>query len=510
MSRILKFLTGRFTIVAVLITAQLLLVAASVNFFSEYLAVYFGLNTVIALAVVCRIVAKRDNPAYKMAWIILVLLIPPFGAAVYFIFSGNQLTERTKRKLSGMYDVMKLYPVCGTEPPKVIFDSDSSRRQSDYILSTTACPPYVNSGCTYYSSGEEMFPALLEKLRGAEKFIFLEYFIIAKGVMWDAIHEILVKKASEGVDVRVIYDDMGCISKLESGYNRVLEREGIGCRVFNRFIPILSARLNNRNHRKICVIDGRCAFTGGLNLSDEYINETHPFGYWKDNAVMLEGKAVYSMTLMFLSMWDSLSYQGKHGRTDVSEYFPLFEERLNDGVVQPYTDNPLDDEAVGETVYLNMIYSATKYIWITTPYLIIDYNMEQALCNAAKSGIDVRIIVPGIPDKKIIYEATRSNYKALIDSGVRIYEYTPGFIHSKTFLCDDKYGTVGSVNLDYRSLYLHFECGVWLWGASALKDIKRDLEDIFKVSREVTKESCKANIFKRAMRSVLEVMAPLF
>ena len=329
--------------------------------------------------------------------------------------------------------------------------------------------------------------------------------------MWDEIHSILVEKARDGVDVRIIYDDMGCITHLDTGFNRFLESEGIRCRVFNRFIPVLSARLNNRNHRKICAVDGDAAYTGGVNIADEYINRTHPYGYWKDNAVRLTGRGAWGLTVMFLSMWDNLGDQGAPAPCDLSAYLPqpgISPE--SDCVVQPYTDNPLDDKPVGETIYLNMIYSACEYVWITTPYLVIDYSMEEALCTAAQSGIDVRVILPAVPDKFFVNEVTKSNYKRLMSSGVKLYEYSPGFIHQKTFLCDGKYATVGTVNLDFRSLYLHFECGVWFCGGRIIDDVHRDFSEMFDVSHPVTQDDCRVGLPRRIMRSVLELLAPLF
>ncbi len=511
MKQLIRFLMSRVVIVGLLLLFQLTLIAASVKFFWDYMALYYSVTTVFAVILVCRIVSKHNNPSYKIAWIILILTVPPFGGAMYLLFSGNQITARHRKKLAGMFNVMSILPEGYEFDNNEHFDSEVSKRQSDYITATASCPPYSGTDTTYFPVGEKMFPVMLEKLKGAKEFIFLEYFIIDKGEMWDAIHEVLVKKAAEGVDVRIIYDDMGCINHLDTGFNRYLHKEGIKCHVFNRFIPVLSARLNNRNHRKICVIDGKTAFTGGINIADEYINVASRFGYWKDNAVMLEGKAVYSLTLMFLSMWESLEGASHDREDDLEMYFPddIPVSDKSCGIVQPYTDNPLDDEPVGEAIYLNMIYSATRYVWITTPYLIIDHNMEQALCNAAKSGIDVRIIVPGIPDKKFVYEATRSNYAALLESGVKLYEYTPGFLHAKTFIVDDKYATVGTVNLDFRSLYLHFECGVWFCDSPVINDIKEDFEEMFAVSHEVTEEDCKANFIKRAIRSVMDLMAPL-
>jgi len=511
MAKLLKFLMSRVAIVGILIAAELALVAVINVLFYDHFSIYYYITLIIDVVLVFRIVSKRDNPSYKIAWIILIFLFPAFGAAMYLIFSGNQLTERQKKKLAGMFSTMKFLLPEHTLSSDELFDDSCAKKQSDYITNTAYCPPFDATECKYLATGEEFFECLCEHLRKAEKFIFLEYFIIDKGQMWDTIHGILVEKARSGVEVRIIYDDMGCINHLDTGFNRYLEKEGIKCRVFNRFIPILSARLNNRNHRKICVIDGVCGFTGGINIADEYINVKSPFGHWKDNAVMLYGKGVWSLSMMFLSMWENLDLKNKCDLAEYEKYFPSeFNFSVNeDGIVQPFTDNPLDDHAVGENIYLNIIYSAKDYVYITTPYLILDYNLEEALCNAAKSGVDVRMVVPGIPDKKLVYEATRSNYGKLLDAGVRIYEYTPGFIHAKTFLSDNEYGTVGTVNLDFRSLYLHFECGVWMYRTNALQDIKNDFENLFEVSSEVDEDSANAGIFKRALRSVLDVMAPL-
>lgn len=355
-----------------------------------------------------------------------------------------------------------------------------------------------------------MFPAFLEELKKAERYIFLEYFIIAEGKMWNAVTDILRQKAGEGVDVRVIYDDMGCIMLLPQNYARKLNAMGIRCQVFNRFIPVLSARLNNRDHRKIGIIDGKVAFTGGVNFADEYINEYERFGHWKDNAVMLRGDAAWSMTVMFLTMWDYLDTHGESVQS-YAHYRP--QEPVKDenasGWVQPYTDTPLDSEAVGETIYLNMIHRAERYIWITTPYLIIDELLENALCTAAKCGIDVRIITPGIGDKFMVYEATKSYYRHLIQSGVKIYEYTPGFIHAKTFLCDDRYATVGTVNLDFRSLYLHFECGVWMYQSDVIADIKEDYQRTLEKCRLVREEDCHNNFLRGLFRAILALLAPM-
>lgn len=508
MRKVLKFLMSRVVIVGLLILFQFALIASTIFLFVDYFVLYYAVTSVIGIVFVCRIVNRKDNPSYKIAWIILVMALPPFGVAVYIIFRGNKLSDKTRLKMAGINKAMKdsFGDNSRFEPPE--FDDYAAKKQSEYITNRALTPPFSETDVVYFPSGEEMYTVMTEKLRSAKKYIFMEYFIIARGEMWDGIFEILKEKAEEGVDVRLMYDDMGCITHLDTGFKNRLEIQGIKCRVFNRFVPVLSARLNNRNHRKICVVDGQVAFTGGVNLADEYINTISRYGYWKDNAVMLSGKGAWSFTVMFLSMWDYLD-PSSDAAAEYEAYMPESFPKKENGIVQPYTDNPLDDVPVGETIYLNLLYNARRYVWITTPYLIIDYQMEQALCSAAGSGIDVRIITPGIPDKYFVNESTKSHYEKLIRSGVKIYEYTPGFIHAKTFVCDDVYATVGTVNLDFRSLYLHFECGVWMYKSAAVADIKRDYEEMIKVSREITLEDCRANIFKRFMRSVIELVAPL-
>ena len=337
----------------------------------------------------------------------------------------------------------------------------------------------------------------------------MEYFIIHPGVMWDGILEILERKAAQGVDVRVLYDDIGCLFTLPKHYAKTLQEKGIACKVFNPFRPVISLRLNNRDHRKICVIDGHTAFTGGVNLADEYINEIERFGHWKDGGICLRGAAVWNLSVMFLSTWnvDELEVE------DFEQYRPnvyLPDPVPADGLVQPFMDSPLDDEEVSATVFINLISRANRYLYLTTPYLIIDHAMNEALCSAAKAGVDVRIITPHIPDKRRVFELTRAHYEPLVKAGVKVYEYLPGFIHSKTLVCDDKLGMVGTINLDYRSLYLHFECGVWLCGTHSVADIKRDFLDTQAQCDQVTLEEVQGQSWgKRFYRSLLRVFAPL-
>lgn len=511
--KLLKFLFSRVVIIAFLLLIEMLILVAAVLHFSNYFYIFVYSSTLANLLCVCKIIRSDDNPGYKITWIIVVLLFPPIGIALYFAFSRNRLSQRTLRKMSRIASISEQMLEKNEEIQKQLHEeNNSAARQSAYITNMAMCPPYKNTETVYYPTGELFFDALLKAVESAERYIFLEYFIIAEGEMWSKLHALLKEKAAAGVDVRIIYDDFGSIMRLNYRVPKILRAEGIQCHVFHPFIPVLDAGQNNRDHRKICVVDGHIAFTGGINIGDEYINVTHPHGYWKDNAVQLRGEGAWSFVLRFLSMWEYLEHGSKKHKTEVQyEIYkpdPLM-RYCGEGIVQPYTDTPLDNEPVGENIYLQMLYGAREYVWITTPYLIIDEQLKQALCTAALSGIDVRIVTPAIPDKKAVYETTKSYYKALIQSGVKIYEYTPGFIHAKTFICDDLYATVGTVNLDFRSLYLHFECGVWMYKTSSIADIKKDYSDILASCRRIEEKDCRVGPIRELYRAVLKILAPM-
>ncbi len=508
MKNFLKWVFSRFTVVGLLLLLQVTLLFLAVIGFTEYFVFYWMASVLLALGLTLMIVKRKDTAEYKIAWLVTVLLFPVFGGMLYLVFSGGRLTKRSKAKMAQITEGMKKL----SSQPKILSKMEetcpSAGFQSAYIANVAACPPAENTEVVYYPLGEDFYASLLTELQKAEKYIFLEYFILADGAMWQGILDILTDKVKAGVDVRLIYDDMGCMNRIPDDFPRRMAERGIRCHAFNRFVPVLSARLNNRNHRKIAVIDGVTAFTGGVNIADEYINEEIRFGHWKDNAVMLRGDAAWNMTVMFLTMWDYLDHSGV-----VAENYDHYRKQSlavsAPGYVQPYTDNPLDNEPIGKTIYLNMLARAEKYVYITTPYLIIDELLETALCNAAKSGLDVRIITPGVPDKKLVHETTRSYYRHLMESGVKIYEYTPGFIHAKTFVSDDRFATVGTVNLDFRSLYLHFECGVWMHDVPAIEDIRADFIETMGKSREVAAEDFSGGFFRELFRSVLVLLAPL-
>ncbi|MBQ7923236.1 MAG: cardiolipin synthase [Clostridia bacterium] len=511
--KLLKFMFSRVVIIAFLLLVEMLFMLAVVVYFSNYFYIFVYLSAILNLLCVCKIIRTDDNPGYKITWIIVVLMFPPVGVALYFAFSRNRLSQRTLRKMSSIASISEIMMDDKSDVINMLREENpDAARQSAYITNMAMCPPYKNTETIYYPTGETFFAALLEAVKSAERYIFLEYFIIAEGSMWKELHTLLKAKAAAGVDVRVIYDDFGSITRLNYRVPKILRSEGIKCNVFHPFVPVLDASQNYRDHRKICVIDGYIAFTGGINIGDEYINITQPHGQWKDNAIQIRGEAAWSYVLRFLTMWEYLEHglnaQKKETSYDVYKPDPMM-RYSGEGIVQPYTDTPLDNEPVGENIYLQMLYSAKEYVWITTPYLIIDEQMKQALCTAAKSGVDVRIMTPGIPDKKTIYETTRANYRSLIQNGVKIYEYTPGFLHAKTFLCDDRYATVGTVNLDFRSLYLHFECGVWMYNTASLGDIKKDYTVMLANCRKIEEKDCKVGFLRETYRSVLRIIAPM-
>ena len=507
MKKFLRFITQRVVLTALLIVLQALLLFGIIWKLNNYFVYFYAASVLLSLLLTLRIINNKSNPAFKIAWLIPILLFPVLGGLVYLVFGSDRTGKYIRNKMGRIEKEMqdgisKANERSGIEkmPPDVV-------NQSHYISNSAHCPPYKNTTVEYLPMGEVKFERMVQELKKAKRYIFMEYFIIQEGTMWNTILDVLEEKAKEGVDVRVIYDDMGCILTLPTGYEKTLREKGIQCQIFNPFIPILTSHFNTRDHRKICVIDGNVGFTGGINLADEYINGYEKHGHWKDTAILLKGEAVFSLTTMFLSMWD---YLIKKEGEDYAAYYPDSWDENAQGIVQPFADNPLDDEAVGETVYLNLINKAKRYVYITTPYLILSNEMVTAMNTAAKSGVDVRIITPHVPDKWYVHAVSRSYYEMLVEAGVKIYEYTPGFVHAKTFVVDDEYAVVGTINLDYRSLYLHFECAAWMYKASCVTDVRDDFLKTQQMSQEITLEECRnISIPRRLGRSVLRVLAPL-
>ncbi len=501
-------LRSRFIIIVMLIS-QILFLIWIVNSSSRISTTISRIMTFVSFCVSVYIISKKDKGAYKLTWIFLVLLFPVFGGLFYLMFNFQLSYKRYAKKICDIEQkAKKLFVLAGTAYEKAEKKIPEYLPQVEYLQNYAGFPIYENTQTKYLSPGEVKFEYLVEELRKAEKYIFLEYFIVQEGKMWDTILDILKEKASRGVLIRILYDDMGCFFLLPKNYPKELKKYGIECIAFNPFRPILSTVQNNRDHRKIAIVDGKVAFTGGINLADEYINAIEKHGHWKDASIMLFGKAAWSFTLIFLQMWELCTGIDE----DYSKYYPWQNRSCNtesDGFVQPYADSPMDNENVGEHVYLQIINNAKKYVYINTPYLIIDDSMTSALCLAAKSGIDVRIVTPHIADKWLVHKTTRSYYRELIKAGVKIYEYTNGFIHSKIFIADDEVATVGTANLDFRSLYLHFECGVRLYESRAISAAKEDFLETLDICRRITSKDCKSNLFIRILQDVMRIFAPL-
>ena len=509
-SRIAKLIFHRAAFVTAFILLQLFVLVVPIVWFYRYSYLFFLCYIALAFVAVLKIIGSRYQSGYKIAWVVLVLTLPVFGGLMYLLYGGNRIDRRSKRKMARQEAVVReSMGQCSPDARRALERlGGDALAQSRYLERSSLSPAHIRTQTEYFPLGEAAFAKMKEELEQAQRFIFLEYFIIHPGKMWNEILDILKRKADQGVEVRVIYDDVGCLYTLPTGYDRQLREMGIQCQVFNPYRPVVTLRLNNRDHRKIMVIDGNVAFTGGINLADEYINAIDRFGHWKDSAILIRGDAVWNFTVMFLSAWDSITGEDE----DFSRFRPDLTvwELENDGVVQPYDDSPLDDKPVGANVYHNLISKATDYVWITTPYLIIDDDMTSALCVAAQSGVDVRIITPHIPDKKLVFQLTQAHYPILLEHGVRIFEYTPGFIHAKNFVSDDKYATVGTVNMDYRSLYLHFECGVWMAGSSAVGEIKQDFLNTLAVCKEITLSDAREfSRHRRLVKALLRAFAPL-
>ena len=509
MRKILHYALNRLVITALIVLMQVAFFILEIVVWGNYYVEIAVVLRLISFGVIIALILKQGNPAVKMAWIVPILVFPLLGGVMYLAFG---YVFRPKRLYLAMRQTGELVRETLKQDKLVMARlrerSPRIANQSAYILRYAGMPVWNHTSAVYYSDGLPWWRQLLEDLEQAEHFIFLEFFILGEGVMWNTVLEILERKVKAGVEVRLIYDDVGSVFLLPKDYHIMMERKGIRCVAFNRLVPFLALVLNNRDHRKIVVIDGKVGYTGGINMADEYINYTHPHGdHWKDAGIRIEGDAVWNFTVMFLQMWNMAT----HTEDDYSGYRYHYTDKPDlAGFVQPYMDTPLDDETVGENVYLNIIGAARQYVYIYTPYLVTDNEMVTALKLAAKRGVDVRIVTPGTPDKKTIYWLTQSNYQNLIEAGVRIYQYTPGFLHSKCVLCDDEAATVGTINFDYRSFYHHFECGVFLYQADMIRELKKDMEETFAVSEQITLEWCRKKFVKtNVIGPFLKLFSPL-
>jgi len=506
--KILKLLTSRMVIIGVALLLEFCWLAGIMMQLNEK-SVYINYAvTILSLIAVLSIINNpKMNPGYKLMWAVCILALPVTGICLYGILGHSSVA----RKFRTHYDTVLLSQggVLGEEEEtrkKLEEENILAAGQSSYLTNYAHYPVYENTETEYYPLGDVWFEHFIEELKKAEHYIFMEYFILKEGYMWEKILEILERKAQAGVEVRVMYDGTCAMFDLPYRYPEELKAKGMQCKMFAPIRPILSTHYNNRDHRKILVIDGKVGFTGGVNIGDEYINRVEKHGHWKDTAVMLKGDAVQGLTMMFLQMWNVTEKEPEYGK-----YLQKAEKASQaKGFVLPYGDSPFDDEPVGETVYMDILNRAKKYVHIMTPYLIIDQSMITALTFAAKRGVDVKLILPHIPDKKFVFALAKSHYKELLKAGVRIYEYTPGFVHAKIFTSDDEKAVVGTINLDYRSLYLHFECAAFLYQVEEIAEIEKDFQRTLEKCQEVTLENRKkGTFFLRLEGWLLKWLAPL-
>lgn len=510
--RTLRIIFGRTMFAVISLIIQVGIFFAAYRFLSHYHAYFYGGFVLLSGLVMVYILNKEENPSFKMAWIIPIAIVPVFGTLFYLFVELQIVGKLMNKRLRVNMENTEGYL---TQSPRVMEDLNRISRQNAnlayYIKNSGRYPAYKNTNVQYFPLGEAMFEEIKKELEGAKRFIFMEFFIVERGEMLDAILEILERKVKEGVEVRFMYDGMCSLTLLPFSYPKELEAKGIKTKVFSPIKPAFTTYQNNRDHRKILVVDGLTAFTGGINLADEYINRYVRFGHWKDTGIMLKGDAVTSFTMMFLQIWNISGEEtedyGKYLR-DPEYFYPL--ELNMDGFVIPYGDSPLDKESVGKQVYLDIINSATHYVHMMMAYLILDYEMVQALTFAAKRGVEVIIIMPHIPDKKYALLLAKSHYGELIRAGVQIYEYMPGFVHAKVYVSDDIKAVVGSINMDFRSFYLHFECAVYLYRNEVIRVIQRDFQNTLAQSRRITMEDCRNYPWYEVLAGrALRLFAPL-
>lgn len=503
-----KLFKSKVLYVVLSLLIQLAFLVALMTYFSrEFLPVYYLSLTISVLA--CILVINRNSDtSSKLLWVFLIMGMPFFGGPLYLMFGNRKIPKALMIRDRQADSDYKKYALNNMKTLHKQSKDPLLTKMTSMAWSSGYFPVYTNSRLTYYPTGESQFAALLERIKAAKRFIFIETYILDQGVMWDQLVSILSDKAKSGVDVRLIYDDFGSSINISDDYASQLSSQGIKTQAFNPLRPQLAMQLNNRDHRKIIVIDGEVAFTGGSNIADEYINQKKRFGYWKDMGLMVQGEAVELFTISFLQIWNYSDAQPTPYENYVidSARFDIREE----GYIIPFSDSPTDEKNTGKNMHLNMILNSTEYCWISTPYLVLDSEMMAAIRLAVNNGVDVRIVVPGIPDKKMVYSLTKANIASLVKEGVRVYEYTPGFIHGKVMVSDDKQALVGTVNMDFRSYYYNYECGVWVFKNPVIPDIKKDFQEIFAQSHEVRKDEVEQiNPLVRIYWGLLNIISPL-
>ena len=499
---------SRFGVVFLMLAVQIMFFFSIFQWFKGFLPHILGGSVLFTAVMVIYLLNSRINPTAKITWLVVIMLLPIFGVLLFWYTQSDighralkdrmdHLILSTKEEISQKREVLE----------RLSSENPGAAALAHYIRRSGCHPVYEKTDVAYFPLGEDKFEEMLKQLEAAKQFIFMEYFIIDEGLMWGRILEILVKKAAEGVDVRVMYDGTCEFALLPHDYPKRLKALGIRCKIFAPVTPFLSTHYNYRDHRKILIIDGHTAFNGGINLADEYINQKVKYGHWKDTAVMLKGEAVKSFTLMFLQMWgiDERKEEFKHFLS-----YPAEPAKGAGGYVIPYGDCPLDGDKLGERVYMDLLNRAMKYVHIMSPYLILDGEMETALKFAAERGVEVILLLPGIPDKAVPYALAKTHYASLLESGVKIYEYTPGFVHAKVFVSDDREAVVGTINLDYRSLYHHFEAATYLYKTDCIPEIEADFQATLEKCREATPETVKKERWTVKMTGrLMKAIAPL-
>lgn len=505
---LVHLLFSRLGIIVLMLLIKLAVITGFFIYFKDYSQYYFIVNLVLSVSVFFHIInSSKIEPVSKLTWLFVISVMPLFGSLLYWYIKKDIGFNALKYRLANILDETD-NTIHRTEEDicNLKKENPSVATLADYLNRTGHHPVYSNTKVDYFPLGEDKFRKMLAELRRAEKFIMMEYFIVDEGIMWGRILEILAEKAAQGVEVMVMYDGSNEFTTLPRDYPRRLAKLGIKCKVFAPATPFISTHYNYRDHRKILVIDGKTAFTGGVNLADEYINAYEKYGHWKDTAIMLKGPAVKSFTLMFLQMWNITGQQAEYEKYICAD----IPQHNAGGYIIPYGDSPLDNEKVGKMVYMDIINRADRYLYIMSPYLILDGDLETALKFAAARGVDVKIILPGIPDKKVPYALAKTHYSSLVSAGVKIYEYTPGFVHAKVFISDDEKAVVGTINLDYRSLYHHFECAAFMYKTDCMPDIVQDFEATLTKCRQVTDESIKKEkLTTKILGSTMKILAPL-
>ena len=496
---------GFLILLVVLQLFMLYLLYTSTKQISLYMEVLFLL---LRIGTILYIVYRNINPAYKIIWIIFIMAFPVAGFLFFVFFGNSRIPKRLKNRIQSIMDgTSRFLPRNDTVYRALKSENEDAYRQAEYLYNASLFPLYRNSKVEYLNDGEKYFAKMLKDIENAKKYIFMEYFIISKSELWDDVFELLDRKSKEGVRIFIMTDEIGSLGRLPKGFKNAFGNNKIETAVFNSLRPVLTSKVNYRDHRKITVIDGEIAYTGGINIGDEYTNRIQKYGHWKDVGIRLTGEAVDSFVVMFLRMWN-LSSNGKN--LQYGRFVLKGHESVGKGFIVPYADGPSNTLNPARNLYLQMITNAKKSVWIMTPYLVLDNEMVTALINSSLSGVDVKIITPHIPDKKTVFACTRSFYEELIEAGVHIYEYKRGFVHAKTCLVDGIICTVGSVNFDFRSLYLHYECGAWMYKTGVELTLKRDFINVMQDSIEINLDGLKRrSIFRRIFEAILRIVSPL-